>query len=196
MRKLERKVMLAIKNEDTWKLKLILSENVMSVNFCNKEQNTPLHYAIYTSANCDIVESLLQNGAYPNFRNIYNETPVLLSALYSTPEILEVLLSYGGDIFNRDSKRRTILHFAALGCQDEDDHDTTMLRHIVDHYNHVDIDSQDYEGNTALHLLPENTIGFTAARYLLKTGAFPNIKNKRGSIPSIMKNKIIVDKYF
>lgn len=175
----QKKLLDAIKNDDGWKVQLILNSGVIQkINFCDEDGQTTLHHAVQ-GGNILMMERLLQKGANPNYQNNYGITPTLFAA-HQTVEILELLLAWGGDIFNRAKEGGNILSFAIQSEFND------VLIHILENYDHVDVNSQDKNGDTILHQLQDDEEAIEKAKIILKMGADRNIKNNKSEFAKVL----------
>ena len=105
-------------------------------------------------------------------------SPVVMAASEGRKAIVDVLLRFGANLFDRDAYGYTALHW-------------TVVRHhfgVIMTLNAYSrgfagwLNSQDDSGNTALHLAAER--GYTdAAKLLVKLGAEKNLQNNDGRSP-------------
>jgi ankyrin repeat protein len=89
----------------------LLVENDADVN---KPGWTPLHYAA-TSGNVPIIELLLDNSAYIDAESPNGSTPLMMAAMYGTPESVKVLIQAGADLNVKNQLGLTALDFAVRG---------------------------------------------------------------------------------
>ena len=193
-----------------------LIQHKADVNVLNSQGQTPLHLAsIY--GNAESIESLLANGADVKIKDADGNTalhtavlfrrPVNLAAILKTnPEVdvtnnaqntplhlavqrpenqesVEHLLQYGADVNFKDPSGRNALLITVASVQ------TGYIEILAS--KGVDINSQDNEGNTALHYVLNRVLENKSfmpmikliAAPLLKEGADPHIKNRNGKSP-------------
>ena len=81
-----------------------LLNNGAYVDSQNKNKDTPLHNA--ANGNIDLCTLLLKHGADPNCINKNEETPLSLAEKLMHTEVVELLLTYGGDAARIDYSRR------------------------------------------------------------------------------------------
>ncbi len=131
--------------------------------------NTLLHVAA-SMGDVELVELLLENGANPNAKNEYGETPLHRA---TNAEVAKKLIRYGSYVNEKDRDGRTPLHYAAY--HGRIDVVETLLENDA-------LIITDKDGQTPLHLalLEKRT---QVAKLLLKYGADPNVKNKNGETP-------------
>ena len=86
-------------------------------------------------------------------------------------EIIKLLLEYRANLDARTNKGQTLLHCAAWN------EDSTVLRYILEHHLHGDINEEDNGGNTAL-FHAQTLDSFTL---LLEHGANPNVVTNKGN---------------
>jgi ankyrin repeat protein len=80
----------------------------------NKPGWTPLHYAA-TAGNVPIIELLLDNSAYIDAESPNGSTPLMMAAMYGTPESVKVLIQAGADLNVKNQLGLTALDFAIRG---------------------------------------------------------------------------------
>ena len=81
-----------------------LLNNGVYVDPQNQNKNTPLHVA--ANGNIDLCTLLLTQGADPNCINKDGETPLSLAEKLTHVDVVELLLTYGGDAARIDFSRR------------------------------------------------------------------------------------------
>jgi len=77
----------------------------------NKTGWTPLHYAA-SSANLPIIALLIENSAYIDAESPNGTTPLMMAAMYGTPEAVKLLLQEGADPTLKNIQSLTALDFA------------------------------------------------------------------------------------
>lgn len=82
-----------------------------SIEEVDEEKNTILHYCVEKEA-ADFVDTLVYNGADPNVKNKYGETPVHIAARNDFDNIMELLLEFGGDVTIKNNHQRSALNLA------------------------------------------------------------------------------------
>lgn len=82
-----------------------------SIEEVDEEKNTILHYSVEKGA-YDFVDALVYNGADPNIKNKYGETPVHIAARNDFDDIMELLLEFGGDVTIKNNHQRSALNLA------------------------------------------------------------------------------------
>lgn len=80
----------------------------------NKTGWTPLHYAA-TGGHVLIIEFLLDKSAYIDAESPNGTTPLMMAALYGTPEAVKVLIQAGADLTLKNQLGMTALDFAIRG---------------------------------------------------------------------------------
>lgn len=92
-------------------------------------------------------------------------------------EMLKFLISKGADVNIQNDEGISPLHLAAY---------PKVVQILVQ--NKADLNKLDKIGNTPLHIQTEHPEGYDCMEALLKLGAKPNLKNKRGSTPLDVAN--------
>lgn len=77
----------------------------------NKPGWAPLHYAA-TKGSVPIVRELLDKSAYIDAESPNGTTPLMMAAMYGTPEVVKVLLEAGADPIIKNGLGLTALDFA------------------------------------------------------------------------------------
>jgi len=86
--------------------------NIINVNYFNKNGNTPLHLASANN-NDNIVRILLENGAKADAINDKNETSLHIAVKYNDIKIINLLLEKDPNIINKvTSEGKTPLYYA------------------------------------------------------------------------------------
>ncbi|PIT82184.1 ankyrin repeat domain-containing protein [Limnohabitans sp. 15K] len=80
----------------------------------NKTGWTPLHYAA-SGGHVSIVEFLLENSAYIDAESPNGSTPLMMAAMYGSPESVKVLIQAGADLNIKNQLGLTALDFAVRG---------------------------------------------------------------------------------
>jgi ankyrin repeat protein len=80
----------------------------------NKPGWTPLHYAA-SGGHVSIVEFLLENSAYIDAESPNGSTPLMMAAMYGSPESVKVLIQAGADLTIKNQLGLTALDFAVRG---------------------------------------------------------------------------------
>jgi Notch-like protein len=129
-----------------------------------KRQSPPLFYA-RTAAE---VQELVRAGHDVNEQSIKGHTPVHSA---NNPSVLKELIRLGGDVNALTSWGGTPLHTQ----QDIGRNVATLIS------AGTDVNALDDYGDTALHWACSPAVVFQ----LLKAGANPNIRNKKGELPEV-----------
>jgi ankyrin repeat protein len=84
----------------------------------NKPGWTPLHYAA-TNGHLDVMQLLLEHHAYIDAESPNGSTPLMMAALYGTPQAVKLLLDAGADPFLKNQLQLGALDFAKSGSREE-----------------------------------------------------------------------------
>ena len=84
----------------------------------NKPGWTPLHYAA-THGHISVMNLLLDNHAYIDAASPNGSTPLMMAALYGTPDAVKVLLEAGADPRLKNDQGLTAIDFANRGQRSE-----------------------------------------------------------------------------
>lgn len=164
-------------------LRAWVEANPQRVNDCRYEGNTPLYLAAARFRSLPLTLWLLdEKGADVNCRNMFEATPLHGAR---SPDIITALFDRGVDPILVDEYGRSPLmthaHYAPVEC---------LARLLEDERVRADINSQDLNGNTALHFActkPARAEGnqvIPTVRLLLQAGANVLLINKRGQTPA------------
>lgn len=113
-----------------------------------------------------------------NSQNNQGKTPLLIACEDGAYPQIMILIENGADVKISDNENNTILHLAILNITDDFDY---VLNAFVS--KGLDINSQNKDGNTGLHILAGNkeiSNQHLKIEMLLETGANPDIKNNQG----------------
>lgn len=80
----------------------------------NKPGWTPLHYAASTGQ-VAVIEFLLDHSAYIDAESPNGTTPLMMAAMYGSPEAVKVLIQAGADLGIKNQVGMTALDFAVRG---------------------------------------------------------------------------------
>jgi len=80
----------------------------------NKPGWTPLHYAA-TGGHVAVLEFLLDESAYIDAESPNGTTPLMMAAMYGSPEAVKVLIQAGADLTLKNQLGMTALDFAVRG---------------------------------------------------------------------------------
>ncbi|KAF5533461.1 ankyrin repeat-containing protein [Fusarium phyllophilum] len=158
----------AVYHRHTACAKLLLQKGLVSGNVGGDgDTQTALWHAI-SAGDLDLVKLLLQNKA---LQSVGGEPALYAAAYHQHPAIAELLLQYGADPDERDSKRRSPLHIA---CR-QDNHEIVaiLMRHganadRLDTTGKTELAFATLKGNVAL------------VKVLLENGANPRAKCANG----------------
>jgi uncharacterized protein len=80
----------------------------------NKPGWTPLHYAA-TGGHVPVIEFLLDESAYIDAESPNGTTPLMMAAMYGSPEAVKALIHAGADLTLKNQQGMTALDFAVRG---------------------------------------------------------------------------------
>lgn len=122
---------------------------------------------------------LLDHGADPNVF-IANMSPVQLACKNSCAGVVEFLFNFGGDVQQKADDEKSLLHCAIFHLEKDSVVQREVISLLLKH--HINIDSCDEFGNTALHYACDARQSGTV-KFLLQQNASTNICNKDGNTP-------------
>lgn len=161
----------AINNYDYYMIEILLDNNI-DVNAKNKIGKSPLATA-YDIKDINTMKMLLDMGANPNV--IYSSSsnvPIIYKSIEDEyMDAMSLLIEYGANI--NCTHQNNILHIA-VNVNNYD-----IVEKLLE-TNKCDVNCQDYDGNTSLHLaIFDNRLPI--AHLLINYGADLNVKNKDGN---------------
>lgn len=141
-------------------------------NQLNNANTTPLTIAI-GNKNISMVKMLLANGADANFFSKDSQSPLMAAVSNSDLQTFHLLLNMGADANLENKLGKTCIYY----MQSFNDQWTIWRAMVEALEDTIDINHQDFNGDTVLHINPE--------RYLLYKDLKPNlnIKNNDGNTP-------------
>ena len=145
-------------------VKLLFKSGKFKINSKNKSGYTPLYLACsssYSDMNytTKIIKFLLENGANPNIKDKYGNTPMMIimdryiSPFRMTPfdlrfvkKTIDLLIKHGADINLKNSIGETALMVASTFCDDKNK--IKVIKHLID--NGANIYLKDKQNKTVL----------------------------------------------
>lgn len=121
----------------------------------------------------DIINTLLDLGAYINARNCKRETPLHKTAVYCIISAIDTLVERGAEMYAKDNSGNTALHIVA-----EAEFDTKCQKKAIKTFlaKGMPVDNPSESGSTPLHGAEKEDI----ASFLIKKGADVHYRNKEG----------------
>ena len=113
--------------------------------------------------------------------------PVKAIVSQGNMELLDFFMSLHVHIFVVDSDKRSMLHHIALN---PNENSMAIVELLVE--RGLDVNAQDCDGNTPLHLAM-SPFQREVAKYLIDSGADPEIKNWKGTSPHKMVQQDIIN---
>jgi ankyrin repeat protein len=167
----------------------------------NRDGRTVLHETVRRGL-VKVGTWLLQKGANPSTRDNQGRTPLFDAVQAPSPSFVQLLLQSGAAVNARDDSGSTVLHLAAslppamtgqllaAGADPfaENASGTTpavlALKGSPDvwkvFFSAKNVNAQNNQGNTALHLGVQSGISVAATQYLISLGADLRIRDKDG----------------
>ena len=94
----------------------------------NKTGWTPLHYAA-SGGHIEVMKLLLSHSAYIDAESPNQTTPLMMAAMYGSPQAVELLLAEGADASLKNQKGMTALDFA--DAADKQASAKLLVRHMI-----------------------------------------------------------------
>lgn len=136
---------------------------------------TPLILAVL-KGNLNVVQLLLQKNANINHQNAQGHSPLQYACSKGWSDVVATLLKHGADVNIRDKRGDTCLHrLASLGRVE-------LIKVLLNKIPKPNLDAQNAEGNTALHIACEDD-EVSSALLLLDHGASVDIENRDKKSP-------------
>ncbi|CAH8497019.1 unnamed protein product [Schistosoma turkestanicum] len=175
---------IAIENLDREAIFLLIQIGV-DMNACvrNVHRLTPLHLAIKTGVDEDILRSLLLAGASIDSQTPQKQYGLHLAVIYDRPELVHCLLENGADANAQDSERNTPLHLAVRHAR---------VNCLVKLLNHSDTNCfcMNIRGQLPIHLLAQHQgpVSVEILGYLLEISVANqiNCQDAAGNTPLIL----------
>lgn len=153
----------------------------------DETDRTPLHIAAINNDH-DIIRALVEQGADIDAQDRDGRTALMVAISYSDTRkadslTTKLLLELGARVDLLNKKRQTVLHVRATVYTDRSD----VMEQLLD--AGADVDAQDADGNTALHLTAlyanptQDQLGSRMEK-LLARGASLEVVNKKGQSPA------------
>lgn len=155
----------------------ILLEHSANISMVNRAKSTPLHQASYWER-IKVVQNLLKQKQKPNInaQDSDGDTALHLAIYKDCGEVVQILLEHDASVTIANNNIHTPLHLASSFEQ------AGVVQKLLKHKAKPDIDAQDSDGDTALHLALYKDCE-EVVQVLLKFGAAVIIPNKDGSAP-------------
>lgn len=169
----------AIKNNDLQLVKQYLAQGIDPNCFTENDEVTPIFIAAYMG-HTEVAKELLKAGADLNVKDNYGNTPFALAAKKGHINMLNLFIDSGKLEINR-KKNTTLSPFYIAAYYGHD----KILKSLI---NKMDVNHQDENGYTQLHLAVENE-DLKVVEALLKAGANPNVRDKHGNTPFLLAAK-------
>lgn len=149
-----------------------LIANKVNPNQHNKANATPLTIAI-NKKNINMVKMLIANGADVNYFSSDSQAPIITAVSNADLQIFNLLINMGADVTYTNKLGKTCIYYMQA-FQEQWTIWRAMLKELK---GKIDINHQDINGDTVLHINPE--------RYWLYKELNPdlNIQNHHGDTP-------------
>ena len=171
---------------DNVKLLELLVEEVADINalllleaqYSLLRGKTLLHIATENNSK-NSVKFLLEYGADPEVKDIWQNTPLILATRYNNIEATKLLLEYGADPNTKDVSGMTCLHNGYIGIKPPGI--LLEIAKLLIEYG-ADVNAEGWLGIRPLHILVLK-MRDDVVKLLLEAGADPNAKDVQGRTP-------------
>lgn len=164
----------------------LLVNNGININCQNYGYSlSALHYAVINTQ-FDIIKLLIDNNVALNIQDYMGNTVIHYVVKYNNKKLINILLNAGSDanIFNNNGE--LAIHIAA----------TSKYIYIIKILAKIsNLNHQDVNGNTPLHILTKNKYWESLSNILSKKKLNIFIKNNNGTRPIDYVQKEYIDKY-
>ena len=154
---------LACENGNSGIAKMLL-ENDSDINLVDNECNNALHYVFKSRQNRHhLIKLLIDKGIYVNSQNKNGTSPLQLASKFGDYEAVKELLDCNASIYVVDNVNDNSLHYAlSWKCN------TDVIKLLIN--RGIDVNAQNTNGTTALHLTCENS-NYEVAQKLVENHA-------------------------
>lgn len=114
----------------------------IDLNHTGEDNQSILHIEIERFNRPEVIKCLIEHGADFKLKNLNDQNPLHLSAMYGNKETMDIFISRKISLNSRDKNRNTPLHLAVSNWSN--------LLHLIK--NGADVCSQNSDGDTVAHL--------------------------------------------
>ena len=164
----------ALRHKSMTILEVLVNYGV-SINTYDEYHDTPLNYSIDNSAEYNVVEFLLKNGASANIPNKKDEVPLHKAARYADANICKLLINYGASVNDIDQNFETPLHVATKRGHIEN------CKLLIDFGSNICFKTKS--NKTLLHIAAENKHFQLCKSYLEKYSFDTSMPDSNGNTP-------------
>ncbi|WP_252320928.1 ankyrin repeat domain-containing protein [Spiroplasma endosymbiont of Lariophagus distinguendus] len=184
------------KKEIYFEIVKLLIEKGADVNIQNKDNFTPLHYAVI-SRDKEIVKLFLENNANPNIQDKYGITPLNWTVMYSINlDIIKILIKHGANPNIQDNHPISPLYrIIETDCKMLDNpyvgnYYFDVIKEFLNHKD-IDVNQKNYKlkNETILHLAVRNGHVKIVKELLENEKININLQDKEGNTVWYLANK-------
>lgn len=175
-------IMLILPKEKIKEIYSILISYRADLSLKDMYGDTVIHIAIMMNVPADTLAVLTSHGADVDARNKEGVTPLSIAVQKEDIAIVKLLTKAGANIHTKDTNNKSPLDWALSGSNE-------MLEAVV---NASNVNSQDSEGNTPLHIAINTDAPLSKIQYIISLTDDVNTRNRDGNSAlflAIMKNR-------
>ena len=156
----------------------------LEIDGLDRKGNTPLLYAIHTSAPLHVIKYLCHKGASIEVKNTYGESPLLTSLKLGLHEIADFLIDFGANVNTTENINTslTLCHFAIHTFEDVVDKFRAIQTKLIAKGATVEIPINKLKWTPLMHCVTQKELPIIKDHFevLIQLGANPNKADLNG----------------